>query len=306
MPESADEAVAAVRRFSRFYTRRLGVLEERQHGQAFTLTETRVLYELATRPAPGAAELRRDLGLDAGYLSRILTGFEEKGFLARTRSVRDGRRTELALTASGRAAFAPLDAGSQERVGALIAPLDAEARGRLVASLAAAETLLSGGPPPAPILRPHAPGDLGWVVSRHGALYAAEYGFDLTFEALVAEIAAGFLKAFDPARERAFVAQRDGTRLGFVCLVRADDETAKLRLLLVEPSARGLGLGARLVDACTDFARGAGYRRVVLWTNDCLVAARRLYERAGYRLVASEPHRSFGQDLVGETWELTL
>lgn len=298
-----DEAVAAVRRFSRFYTRRLGVLEERQHGEPFTLAETRVLYELATRPSLGATELGRDLGLDAGYLSRILGGFSERGFVERRRSASDGRRTELALTEAGRAAFRPLDAGSQARVGALLEPLDAEARVRLVRALAQVEALLSE-PPAAPILRRHGPSDLGWVVSRHGALYAAEYGFDLTFEALVAEIAAGFLKNYDPLRERAFVAERDGERLGFVCLVRADDETAKLRLLLVEPAARGLGLGGRLVDACTDFARQAGYRRITLWTNDCLGAARHLYERAGYRLTASEPHRSFGQDLVGETWQL--
>lgn len=301
-----DRAVAAMRRFDRFYTRRLGALEERQHGEPFSLTETRILYELATRIGVDAATLGRELGLDAGDLSRILARLQTAGLVAHRCSAQDERRSEFAVTAAGQAAFRLLDARSEDRVGALLGSLDAAALGALTGALARVETLLGDAPPAVPTLRPHGPGDLGWVVGRHGALYAQEYGWDLTFEALVAEIAAGFLRAFDPDRERAFVAERDGERLGFVCLVRADDETAKLRLLLVEPHARGLGLGARLVDACTDFARASGYRRIVLWTNDCLTAALALYERAGYRLTASEPHRSFGKDLVGETWELAL
>ena len=307
-PILAEERIRAVRRFNRFYTRRIGVLAERQLGSPFSLAEMRVLYELAHREDASAADLGRDLGLDAGYLSRILQGFARRGLLAKTPCPADGRRTRLALTRAGFEAFRPLDAGSQAAIGAMLdaaAPADRDA---VVAAMRVIEERLGGegdAAGPAPItLRPHRPGDMGWVVERHGALYAEEHGWDSTFEALVAEIAAGFIRGFDPLRERCWIAERDGERVGSVFLVRHTDEVAKLRLLLVEPSARGSGLGARLVDECTRFAREAGYARITLWTNSCLTAARHLYERAGYRLVEAKPHRSFGQELVGETWEV--
>jgi DNA-binding MarR family transcriptional regulator/N-acetylglutamate synthase-like GNAT family acetyltransferase len=299
--------VDAVRRFNRFYTRQIGLLQEGLLASPFSLAESRVLYELAHRQDLTATELGRDLGLDAGYLSRMLRDFEAQGLVEKRRSALDGRQSHLALTPAGRTAFAPLNDRSSAQVAAMLATLDAPAQARLSGAMAEIEAILN---PPADAvtysLRPHAPGDIGWVVERHGTLYSQEFGFDRSFEALVAEIGAKFLRAFDPSRERAWIAEQRGERIGSIFLVRESDQVAKLRLLLVEPSARGLGLGRRLTEECIRFARERGYARITLWTNDILTAARAIYARAGFRLVASEPHRSFGRDLVGENWELTL
>jgi len=303
-----DARVAAVRGFNRFYTQKIGVLSEGLLDSRFSLTEARVLYELANRDRPTATALCRDLGLDAGYLSRILRRFEQGGLLARAASKDDGRQSLLALTAKGRAAFAPLDGRSRQEIGALMGELGPFDQARLVAAMATIERLLGAGlQSNAPyILRPHRPGDMGWIVHRHGALYAQEYGWDERFEALVAEIVAKFIARFDPKTERCWIAERDGEIIGSVFLVKKSKTVAKLRLLLVEPSARGLGLGSRLVEECLRFARQAGYRKITLWTNDILHAARHIYVKAGFRKVGSERHHSFGHDLVGETWELTL
>ena len=304
----SEQRIAAVRRFTRFYTKHIGVLREGLHASPFSLTQARVLYELANRPAPTAADIARDLGLDAGYLSRILRGFAQRGFLARARSQDDGRQNHLSLTPAGREAFAPLDRGSHDEVAAMLGRLGARAQARLIEAMASVEHLLGERTPGAPpyLLRPHQPGDMGWVVSRHGALYAQEYHWNMEFEALVAEIVAAFIKNFDPRRERCWIAEIDGAPVGSVFLVRQSDEIAKLRLLLVEPQARGLGIGARLVAECIRFARLTGYRTLTLWTNDVLVAARRIYQAAGFRLVVEEKHHSFGHDLVGQNWELEL
>jgi len=303
-----DERTAAVRRFTRFYTRHIGVLREGLHASPFSLTEARVLYELANRPAPTAADIARDLGLDAGYLSRILRGFAQRGLLARARSQDDGRRSCLSLTPAGREAFAPLDRGSHDEVAAMLAPLSERAQARLIDAMITVEQLLGERPRDAPpyLLRPHQEGDMGWVVSRHGALYAQEYRWNMEFEALVAEIVAAFIRNFDARRERCWIAEIDGAPVGSVFVVKQSEEIAKLRLLLVEPQARGLGIGARLVAECIRFARLCGYRTLTLWTNDVLVAARRIYQAAGFRLVAEEKHHSFGHDLVGQNWELDL
>jgi DNA-binding MarR family transcriptional regulator/GNAT superfamily N-acetyltransferase len=300
--------VETVRRFNRFYTRRIGVLREDLLGSPYTLAEARLIYELAHRDRPTAAELGRDLALDAGYLSRLLRGLERSGVLTRTRSASDSRRNHLALTGKGRRAFAALNARSNSEVAALLEHLpDPEQRG-LVSALEIVEKALGARPAPGTpyLLRTHQPGDMGWIIGRHGALYAREYGWDETFEALVAEIAARFIRSFDPKRERCWIAERDGRNVGAVCLVRKSATVAQLRLLIVEPDARGLGIGRRLVTECERFARRAGYRKIVLWTNDILDAARHLYEEAGYRLVKAEPHHSFGKDLVGQYWELGL
>jgi DNA-binding MarR family transcriptional regulator/GNAT superfamily N-acetyltransferase len=299
--------VEAVRRFTRFYTRQIGVLHEGLLNSPFSLAEARVLYELAHRDMPTAAELGTELGLDAGYLSRILRGFVKDGLLAKTPSEQDGRQRFLALTAKGRKAFAPLDRRSRDEVGAMLADLAPAEQARLIEAMRTVETLLGRETaPPAYVLRPHRPGDIGWVIHRHAALYAQEYGWDESFEALVAEIGAKFIRDFDIRRERCWIAERDGDIVGSVFLVKQSDTVAKLRLLIVEPAARGLGIGHRLVDECIRFARQAGYRQLTLWTNDILVAARRIYEAAGFRLVLEEKHRSFGHDLVGQNWELDL
>jgi DNA-binding MarR family transcriptional regulator/GNAT superfamily N-acetyltransferase len=301
-----ERRVAAVRRFNRFYTSRIGVLH--YLGSEFSLAEVRVLYELAHRAdPPTATELCRELGVDAGYLSRLLRSFERRRLIARTRSDADGRRSHIALTAAGRAAFAPLGARSHDEVVALLAPLAEADQQRLVEAMHTIEGVLGGDDRTPPFtLRPHRPGDMGWVVQRHGALYAEEFGWDERFEALVATIVARFIERHDPARERCWIAEKDGARIGSVFLVRRSKTAAQLRLLLVEPKARGLGVGTRLVAECERFAREAGYRTIVLWTNSVLLAARRIYEAAGYRLTHTEPHTSFGHDLVGETWEKTL
>lgn len=314
-PGRADR-VGAVRRFNRFYTRVVGALDEGHLCTRFSLAEARVLYELAHRREPTAAAVGRDLGLDAGYLSRLLRGLEGRGLVARAPSPTDGRESTLALTAAGRAAFADLDAHARAAVGALLAPLAEDAQMRVVAAMRTIATELGQpgalgartAPAAAVTLRAPRSGDLGWVVERHGALYAAEYGWDAAFEALVARIVADFGTRHDPARERAWIAEVAGARAGSVFLVRHPERpgVAKLRLLLVEPSARGLGVGTRLVEECTAFARAAGYHTVTLWTNSVLAAARRVYQAAGYQLVEEAPHHSFGHDLVGQTWELAL
>jgi DNA-binding MarR family transcriptional regulator/GNAT superfamily N-acetyltransferase len=300
-------AVPAVRRFNRFYTRRIGVLRAGHLDSPFTLAEVRVLYELAHRAGVTASELARDLDLDPGYLSRMVHAFRRRGLVTRTRSATDGRVAFLALTALGRRRFAALDTRQNAETRALVSSLGALEQRRLVGAMQTIEGLLSPAARSAPVtIRTSRPGDLGWIVHRHGALYAEEYGWDERFEALVAQVAADFLASHDPARERCWVAELDGSIVGSILLVAKSRTVAKLRLLLVEPSARGLGIGSRLVSELLAFARAAGYRRITLWTNDLLHAARRIYERAGFTLVDSAPHAMFGSGLVGQTWELSL
>jgi DNA-binding MarR family transcriptional regulator/GNAT superfamily N-acetyltransferase len=303
--------VETVRHFNRFYTRRIGVLQEGLLKSPFSLAEARVLYELAHREDPAASELARDLGLDAGYLSRILKSFEKLALVRRTRSKSDGRQNILSLTPKGRRTFAALDAQSNKEVRAMAAKLTPANRGQLTGAMHTIERLLGGdeiAPPLAVpyVLRPHQPGDMGWVAHRHGVLYAQEYGWEDSFEALVAEIAAKFIRNFDPQRERCWMAERAGAVVGSVFLVKRSKSVAQLRLLLVEPDARGLGIGRRLVEECIRFARQKGYRKIVLWTNDVLTAARKIYEQAGFQLVEESRHHSFGKDLVGQNWELDL
>lgn len=300
--------VEAVRRFSRFYTRTVGVLHEGLLGSPFSLTEARVVYELAHHETTTANELCEELGLDPGYLSRILRGFEQRGLISKQPSPADARQNLLALTDQGQEAFARLNDRSRHEIGTLLGTLSDADQERLVEAMRVVEDLLGNRPPrKVPyILRPPRPGDLGWVVERHGTLYAQEYGWDETFEALVAEVAAGFVRNYDPKRERCWIAELDGRNVGSVFVVCKTDEVAKLRLLIVDPAARGLGIGNRLVDECLRFARQAGYRRMTLWTNSILEAARHIYVRAGFELVESEPHHSFGKDLVSETWERDL
>jgi DNA-binding MarR family transcriptional regulator/N-acetylglutamate synthase-like GNAT family acetyltransferase len=307
MAESAHaQHIAAVRRFNRFYTQRIGVLREGWGKSPFSLTEARVLYELLHRDQPTATEIGNELGLDAGYLSRILRGFAARGLIAKTRSRADGRQIHLTVTPRGRKAFAPLEAHSDTEVGKMLDPLAPPEQVRLVAAMQTVEQLLAGERPPAYLLRPHRPGDMGWIVSRHGVIYAEEYGWDQRLEALVAEVVAAFLRNFDPARERCWIAERDGENLGSVMLVKETARVARLRMLLVEPQARGLGIGARLVEECIRFARQAGYRKITLWTHSVLTAARHVYQRAGFQLVDRRAHDEFGKRLMGETWDLTL
>jgi DNA-binding MarR family transcriptional regulator len=301
------DAVATVRDFNRFYTRVIGVLAGGLLHTPYSLTEARVIFELAQRTRTEVTGLRRDLGLDPGYLSRMLGRFESDGLVRREVSTTDARRQVVGLTDRGREVFAELDRRSVDDVTTLMAHLDGAERARLLAAMGTIRSLLSPKQAPAQVtLRDPGPGDLGWVVARHGALYAQEYGWDATFEALVARILADFVEHRDPARERGWIAERGGEPVGCVFCVRADETTAKLRLLLVEPSARGLGVGGRLVDECLAFAKAAGYRRITLWTNDVLTAARRIYELAGFALVHREPHHSYGHDLTGETWKRDL
>jgi DNA-binding MarR family transcriptional regulator/N-acetylglutamate synthase-like GNAT family acetyltransferase len=302
-----DETVAAVRRFNRYYTNVIGALGEGHLDTPFTLTEARVLYELAHHDARDVVELRRELGLDAGYVTRILSRFERDGLINRSRSEADARRVVVRLTKLGRGTFATLNRRANRDVSRLIAPLTLGERGQLRHSLATVRTLLDpDGRAGEVVLRAPGPGDLGWIVARNAELYAAEYGWDASYEALVAHIVADFAASQDPAYERAWIADVAGLRAGCVMCVRADEDTAKLRLLLVEPAFRGLGVGRRLVDACVAFARDAGYRRMTLWTQSILTAARRIYGTVGFELVESAPHRSFGADLVEETWNLEL
>jgi DNA-binding MarR family transcriptional regulator/predicted N-acetyltransferase YhbS len=301
-----DPRIAAIRRFNRFYTGQIGVLEERLVGGPYTLTETRVLFELGHRDGASAADLARELGLDTGYLSRILARFDRDGLLVRAPAPDDGRKSLLGLTEAGRAALAPLEARSDTLAAGLLARLPDTLAAEVVGAMGRIEAALAPAAGRAWHLRGLVPGDLGWVISRHGAIYAREFGWDATFETLVAGIAAGIMERFDPAREAAWIAERDGVPVGSVFLVRQSDEVAKLRLLIVDPAARGLGIGARLVAECTRFARAAGYRRITLWTHSVLAAARRIYAAEGYRITATGPIHAFGVDLDEETWELDL
>jgi DNA-binding MarR family transcriptional regulator/GNAT superfamily N-acetyltransferase len=306
-PGNSDGQISAVRAFNRFYTRKLGVFDQHFMKSPFSLSEGRVLYELAHRDDLAAKEIGIELGLDPGYLSRLIQNFDEKGLITRKPLPSDRRQYQLSLTAKGRQAFARLDRSSDDQVAAMLAVLAGGDRRRLVEAMAVIERLLDASRAPAPaILRDPRPGDMGWVVQSHGALYAGEYGFDASFEALVAEIAAKFLSSFDASRERCWIADIEGMPVGSVFLVRHSDDVAKLRLLLVDPAGRGQGLGQRLVGECIAFAKASGYRKVTLWTQSILLAARKIYQDSGFVLVASEPHRSFGQNLIGETWEREL
>jgi DNA-binding MarR family transcriptional regulator/GNAT superfamily N-acetyltransferase len=305
---SATSPVSAVRAFNRFYTRKLGVLDQQLLQSPFSLSEARVLYELAHRSGGSAKEIGATLGLDPGYLSRIVQSFDEKGLITRTPLPSDRRQQRIGLTAKGRQAFAKLDRSSESEIAAMLDPLDEPARGRLIGAMGTIEQILEPAKAarPAFLLRSHRPGDMGWVISRHGAVYAHEYGWDISFEALVAEIAAQFIKSFDPAREHCWIAEIDGEPVGSIFLVKVSDDVAKLRLLLVENRARGQGVGRALTDQCIRFAREKGYGKLMLWTQSCLTAARDIYRRAGFQLIAQEPNHSFGVDLISETWELQL
>lgn len=306
--EAAKEArIAAIRRFNRFYTRKIGVLEQQLLESPYSLTEARVLFELAHRDEPTAKEIGAQLDLDPGYLSRIVQAFMDKGLVTRKPVPSDRRQFRLALTAKGRLAYGRLNRSSHDEIGEMLEKLPRGGEERLVTAMTAIERLLDDeAGRPEITLRVHRPGDMGWIVQQHGLLYAREYGWDISFEALCAEITAQFLKDFDPARERCWIAEIDGQQVGSVFLVKHSDEVAKIRLLLIDPAARGHGLGKRLVDECIAFARSCGYRKITLWTQSMLLAARGIYQNAGFVNVATEPHHSFGHDLIGETWELTL
>jgi DNA-binding MarR family transcriptional regulator/GNAT superfamily N-acetyltransferase len=304
-----NDPVQTIRRFNRFYTRRIGVLHEHLLESQFSLTEVRVLYELAHRENVTASELRQDLGLDRGYLSRMLRAFEKKGYLKMVRAAGDLRRVLLSLTARGRRVFARLEQRSNKEIGAMLAKLSSVQQKSLLSATREIERVLA--PPTvtaAPYtLRSHRPGDMGWVVHRHGILYSQEYGYDERFEALVAEIVSEFVQHFDPKRDSCWVAEKDGEIVGSIFLVKKSKTVAKLRLLLVEPSARGMGIGKRLIAECVRFAQQAGYKKIVLWTQSELHAARHLYEQAGFTLAGEKRHDSWGRKgLVAETWELKL
>jgi DNA-binding MarR family transcriptional regulator/GNAT superfamily N-acetyltransferase len=303
-----ETKIEAVRRFNRFFTRRIGVLREGLLHTPYLLIEARILFEIARGEEVSASGLSRELGLDPGYLSRILARLERGGLVDRVRSETDGRRRILSLTSEGEEAFSMLDERSREEVVEMLEGLSEGDQRRLLEAMQTIEGILEKGfkfSEPF-VLRPPEPGDMGWVVQRHGLLYAQEYGWDERFEALVARIVADFVDDYDPARERCWIAEIGGERVGCVFLVRASDTVAKLRLLLVEPRARGLGLGTRLVEECIRFARRTGYKTLTLWTNSVLDAARHIYEKQGFELVEEEGHHSFGQDLVGQNWDLTL
>jgi len=299
--------VKAVRGFNRFYTQRIGVLAP-YLGSEFSLTEVRVLYELAHRDQPTATELGRDLALDAGYLSRILRRFDNQGWVARSPSPADARQSLLQLTEAGHQAFAPLQQRSRDEAAALLAPLSGPAQEALTGALSTVQRLLDPATTLVPtlLLRNPQPGDMGWVVQQHGEIYAREYGWNSEFEALVAEIVAGYLRKHRPEAERCWIAELDGQRVGSAFVVRKSATVAQLRLLILTEQARGQGLGARLTDECIAFARSKGYKKMMLWTNSCLDSARHIYARRGFRLTRSEPYTGFGKALVGETWELRL
>ena len=307
MAVSPDE-INTVRHFNRFFTRQIGVLREGLLHSPYSLTEARIIFELAHRPNLTASELGNELGLDAGYLSRILTKLEQQNLIEKTRSDEDGRHRLITLNTAGQAAFALLDSRSSEEVAEMLGELSNGDRLRLIEAMNTIEDILNHGVKYAEpcYLRHHETGDMGWVIYQHGLLYHREYGWDESFEALVAQICADFITNYDPAKERCWLAEMQGERVGSIFCVNAGDGVAKLRLLLVDPKARDLGLGTRLVKEGIRFARRAGYQKVTLWTNDILIAARQIYEKLGFRLVAEDPHHSFGHDLVGQTWELPL
>ncbi|OLC59552.1 MAG: MarR family transcriptional regulator [Ktedonobacter sp. 13_1_40CM_4_52_4] len=308
MTELIEERIGTVRQFNRFFTRQIGVLREGLLHSPYPLTDARILFELGQCNQVTASRLGRELGLDAGYLSRILARLEQQGLLDKVRSENDGRQLLVSLTAAGREAFALLDQRSREEVSEMLEDLSEEEQQRLLKAMQTIESVLSSGfkfSEPF-VLRPHEPGDMGWVAHRHGVLYAQEYGWDEHFEALVAQIVAEFINSYNPGRERCWIAEMDGEIIGSVFVVQSSETVAKLRLLLVEPKARGLGLGTRLVEECIRFARRRGYQKLILWTNSILLEARHIYKKTGFKLVAEEAHHSFGHDLIGETWELVL
>ncbi len=303
-----ESRIEAVRRFSRFYTRRIGVLEETLLHSPFTLPEGRLVYEISNRDAPTAQELCHDLGLDPGYVSRLLKSLEKRGCIARERSATDKRATRLTLTAKGQKLWGAMNQQSKEDLANLLSGLPAAKQQELVAALETVERLLEEPDEKraAYVLRPHLPGDMGWIIRRQTQLYAQEHGWNGSFESILAEIAGKFVANYDPRRERCWIAERNGEIVGSVFLVKAGKATGQLRMLYVEPSVRGLGIGGRLVGECIEDARTKGYRRLILWTNDILAAARKIYIAAGFRLEKEERHHSFGQKLVGQYWSLDL
>ncbi len=304
----SGDHVASVRRFNRFYTRRIGVLQEGYSGGPFSLAESRVLYEIGQRDKPTATDIARELGLDAGYLSRILKAFEARGYIVREPSPADARQTLLSMTPHGRKAFAPIETHTIKEVSEMLDALSADDQDHLTRAMATIETLLGDKEEPRVpyILRPLQPGDIGWIVGRHGTVYGREFGWDQTIEVLTAEIMSAFVRHFDPKRECGWIAERKGEPAGCVFIVKENDDTARLRLLLVDPSARGLGIGKRLVEECLKFSRQAGYKRITLWTHRVLEGARKIYINAGFRLTKEWTHDDFGKTLVAETWDLEL
>jgi DNA-binding MarR family transcriptional regulator/GNAT superfamily N-acetyltransferase len=307
-----ERRIAAIRRFNRFYTRQLGVLRKNFLDSPYSLGEARVLYEIASGATPTASEIGRALDLDAGYLSRTLRNFERRGLIARKAFVHDARQSRLVLTTRGRQAFAPLQKRSQRQVDDILGKLSAMQQARLVGAMMTIESLIDApaSEPPASrsphVLRPPRPGDFGWIVKRHAELYAEEYGWVAPFEGVCAQIVADFINKFDGKRERCWIAEIGGERVGSIMLAKDSDDVARIRLLLVDPKARGLGLGARLTDECIRFARRAGYKKITLWTHRVLTAARHIYQKAGFRLVRSERHRSWGKPVISEHWDLEL
>lgn len=309
MPSTLEDRIDGVRQFNRFITRQTGVLREGLLHSPYSLTEVRIMYELAYGGETTATQLGRELGLDAGYLSRTLARFEQQGLIERVRSEHDGRQFLLHLTQEGRDAFSVLDRRAREEVAEMLNDLSEEDQQQLLKSMQTIQTVLDRKSLKFSepfFLRMHEPGDMGWVTHRHGVLYAKEYGWDERFEALVAQITAEFINNYNPERERCWIAEMNGEIVGSVFVVQKDEEVAKLRLLLVEPKARGVGLGNRLVHECIRFAKRVGYSKLVLWTNSVLLEARHIYKKAGFTLVEEEAHHSFGRDLIGETWELIL
>jgi DNA-binding MarR family transcriptional regulator/GNAT superfamily N-acetyltransferase len=305
--QESSVAVASVREFNRFYTNVIGLLRGKYLDSPYSLTEARLLFELARHDASEVTDLRRVMDIDAGYLSRILARFESDGLITRQRSAADGRRQVIRLTATGRAAISYLDSSAAQDTGQMLSLLSAEDQGRLLDAMRTITDVLADSPEPRGyLLRDPRPGDLGWVIQRNAEVYAAEFGWDQTYETLVAGIVAGYAATMDPKREAAWIAEVDGARAGCVFCMREDDTTARLRLLLVEPWARGLGIGGRLVEEVLRFARQAGYTSITLWTNDILAGARRIYQRAGFTLDSESAHHSFGHDLVGQTWSRSL
>ena len=301
-----DDSIRAVRKFNRFYTRQLGLLDAHLLQSPLSLGEARVLYEIGTRKAPLASDIRSTLGLDAGYLSRIVSTFVRRGLVVRKKSAADARQSPLYLTPKGSKLFTELQRDSNRQVASLLDGLSGDRQQKLVGSMRSIQQSLEPGKSPELTLRAHRPGDIGWVIERHGVIYTQEYGWDMRFEALVGEIASQFLAKNDPKRERCWIAELDGARVGCVFLVERSKTVAQLRLLLVEPSARGHGIGHRLVAECVEFAREAGYSRMRLWTNDILTSARKIYQAQGFHLIEEERHSSWGKPLTSQTWELRL
>jgi len=304
---AGESKIAAVRGFNRFYTKKIGVLRGSVLASSYSLSEARVLYELAHRKTTTAVELSRDLGLDAGYLSRILKRFASRGLVSRRRSATDGRQTVLALTPRGAEAFAPLNRRQNAEVASMLSEIPENEQERAIAAMREIQTAFSSGANAEPyVIRSHRPGDMGWVISRHGSLYAHEYGWDATFEAYVAEVCAKFIREFNPERERCWIAERNGRTAGCVFLFDKGDNVAQLRMLIVDPEARGLGIGQRLVEECVRFARQCRYSKMLLWTIDILAAARKIYRQAGFKLIESTKTKAFGHEHFDEWWELPL